>query len=62
MITDYLVRPLNGYKIRNPQTMKHLSEAGERVKKSSYWLRRKKEGSIEIIDESENQTKKRGRR
>jgi len=51
-----------GYKIRNPETMQHLPEQGQVVKKSSYWIRRKKEGSIEIIDQPSRLSKKRGKR
>jgi len=62
MIQQYMVRPLMGYKIRNPETMQHLPEQGQVVKKSSYWIRRKKEGSIEIIDQPSRLSKKRGKR
>lgn len=44
---EYLfVRPMPNLKIRNPDTGLHLKPDGERVQKRSYWLRRKKEGSV----------------
>lgn len=35
-----------GLIVRHPETKRPLKEEGEEVKKSSYWLRRLKEGSV----------------
>jgi hypothetical protein len=35
-----------GLIVRHPETKRPLRQEGEEVKKSSYWLRRLKEGSV----------------
>lgn len=58
------VKPsLKGLKVINPKTSRHLSENGEEVERSSYWIRRIKSGDVlivqdEIIEEKKKQSKK----
>lgn len=40
------VKPALGMKVRDPETRRHLPEAGAEVPPTTYWLRRLKAGDI----------------
>lgn len=44
------VKPKAGLSVPNPDTGKHLPEAGERVVYGSFWMRRLKYGEITVSD------------
>ncbi len=44
------IRPREGLKIYNFEAECYLPESGTHVPRSAYWLRRLKDGDIEIID------------
>lgn len=43
------VRPKDGVKVRDPITMAHIPELGASVERTSYWLRRIKDGDVSIV-------------
>ena len=43
--------------VRHPDTKRPLNKDGEEVKKSTYWLRRLKEGSVIEIEKAEAKPK-----
>jgi hypothetical protein len=49
MITKY-VKPAVGRKVRDPETLKHISEDGASVQMSKYWLRRIESGDVEVVE------------
>lgn len=54
-----LIVPKNGAKVRDPETKEYLKQAGEVKPKSLYYLRRAKEGDVEILPvETKTLTKK----
>ncbi len=40
------VKPAPGRKVRDPITYRHISEAGEEVPESAYWVRRVASGDV----------------
>lgn len=46
-----------GLIVRHPDTKRPLKEDGQKVQKSSYWLRRLKEGSVIEVDKAESKPK-----
>lgn len=44
--TTMFVRPADGLKIRDPETGNYLPETGQIVPRSSFWLRRLKDGDV----------------
>lgn len=42
------VKPLNGAKIRRPDTREFLKEEGEELERSSFWTRRQIAGEVSI--------------
>lgn len=46
-----------GLLVRHPQTKRPLKQEGEEVKKSTYWLRRLKEGSVIEVNKSVSKPK-----
>lgn len=44
--TTMFVRPAVGLKIRDPETGNYLPEPGQIVPRSSFWLRRLKDGDV----------------
>ena len=57
---DMFVKPKKGLKILRPDTRTVLSEVGEHVPKTSFWLRRLKQGdvSVERLDAPKPEAKK----
>lgn len=54
-----LIVPVNGAKVRDPETKEYLKKEGEVKPKSLYYLRRAKEGDVEIKPvENKSLTKK----
>ncbi len=47
-----LIKPVDGFKIRDPQTKAYLPEEGRLVEMSSYWYRRIQDGTVTIADSS----------
>ena len=47
MIRKFFIKPAPGRKVRDPQSGEHLSEAGEEKPRTSYWLRRIKDGDVQ---------------
>jgi hypothetical protein len=45
------IRPAKGKKIRIPYCQRFLSEAGERVPRNQHWLKKLKEGDVELVPE-----------
>ena len=44
--TTMFVRPAEGLKIRDPETGNYLPDTGQIVPRSSFWLRRLKDGDV----------------
>lgn len=44
--TTMFVRPAEGLNIRDPETGNYLPESGQIVPRSSFWLRRLKDGDV----------------
>jgi hypothetical protein len=40
------VKPAEGLKVRDPDTRRHLPEEGAAVPRSTYWLRRLRDGDV----------------
>lgn len=45
----FKLRPKKGVKVPYPMSQRMLSEDGEEVSRSSYWLRRIKDGDVEEV-------------
>jgi hypothetical protein len=45
------IKPKQGYIVRDPQSHRPLAEAGEEKPRTQYWLRRLRDGDVELIDE-----------
>ena len=47
MASDWMyVKPAPSVKVRDPQSMLHLPDAGQIVESNSYWLRRLADGDV----------------
>lgn len=43
------LKPAKGLKVKKPNDLTWLNEEGEEVEKDSYWIRRLKDGDVELI-------------
>ena len=42
------VQPIAGAFVRHPETKRRIANTGEEVNACSYWIRRQRDGSVEI--------------
>lgn len=54
----FKIKPKAGFIIRDPETMAILNSLGEVKPKTSYWLRHLKDGSVELVGDSEKKATK----
>jgi hypothetical protein len=63
------IKPKSGLIIRDPETLEQLAIKGEDKPRSSYWLKRLKDGDVELVETNqvtastaskENTTKEKG--
>ena len=47
-MTKFFIKPVSGVTARDPDTLEPLAKSGEHKPKSSYWLRRLRDGDIEV--------------
>lgn len=57
MSEKIVIKPKAGLKILNPVSMLHLPESGELVEHSSFWARRLKDGSVELVSQDKSSQK-----
>ena len=48
MTTLYL-KPVPGVTVRDPETLQPLAENGEKKPRTTYWLRRLKDGDVSVV-------------
>ena len=58
MNKSVVIKPKKGLKVFNPATKLHIKESGEEVVVSTYWMRRFREGEIEVIEPAVKLSKK----
>ena len=56
-----LVKPTKVSRVRDPKSNNILSSDGLRVEMNSFWGRRIKDGSVELVDETPKKMKWRGK-
>lgn len=44
------VKPTEGLKVRDPETMRHIPESGKEVPESAYWIRRIACGDVLVVE------------
>lgn len=54
-MTKVFIRPVNGAKVRHPDSKMHLKEEGELVEQSPYWQRRINDKSVVVVENKEPQ-------
>ncbi|MEQ5119499.1 DUF2635 domain-containing protein [Morganella morganii] len=45
-MTELYLKPAPGVTVRDPETLQPLAEKGERKPRTTYWLRRLKDGDV----------------
>ncbi|EMQ4857607.1 DUF2635 domain-containing protein [Morganella sp. B601] len=45
-MTELYLKPVAGLTVRDPETLQPLAEKGERKPRTTYWLRRLKDGDV----------------
>lgn len=45
-MTELHLKPATGLTVRDPETLQPLAEKGERKPRTTYWLRRLKDGDV----------------
>ena len=58
--TTVFVRPRLGLNIRDPQTGAYLPDTGQVVPRDAFWLRRIKDGDVQIEAEAPTKPAKKG--
>jgi len=56
------LKPVSGLIVRDPRNAEPLPAKGKTVDMTSYWLRRLKEGSVEIVKPTRAKTKSRAQK
>lgn len=55
-------RPVNGLKVPNPETGKHLKAGGELVEDSGYWRRQQRAKAVERVNDDGRAKKDAGKK